>query len=115
MTKPAFLVDVNLPRNFSFFHSEDFQFVADIDLRMSDTDIWKLALSKGLVILTRDSDFYSRALVSKTKPKVIYFRLGNIMLADLNEYFEKNWATILRALNDNFLIVANKESIDILI
>ena len=108
-------MDANLPRNFPFFLSEDFLFVADIDLRMSDTDIWKLALSKGLVILTRDSDFYSRALVSNTKPKVIYFKLGNIMLADLNEYFKKNWTLILQALDDHFLIVANKESIDILI
>jgi len=115
LTKPAFLVDANLPRNFAFFRSENFLFVADIDLRMSDTDIWNLALSKELVILTRDSDFYSRALVSETKPKVIYFRLGNILLADLNEYFKKNWTTILHALDGHFLIVANKENIDILI
>jgi len=115
LIKPAFLVDANLPRNFSFFNSEDFLFVADIDVRMSDTDIWELALSKELIILTRDSDFYSRALVSKKKPKVIYFKLGNILLADLYNYFKKNWNPILTALDNHFLIVANKGSIDILI
>ena len=39
-----FLVDVNLPYRFPFFEGDDFLFVRDIDARMSDTDIWKLAL-----------------------------------------------------------------------
>lgn len=44
-----FIVDVNLPKHFSFFNHPDFVFAADNNLKMSDTDIWKLALDKDYV------------------------------------------------------------------
>lgn len=86
-----------------------------MNLRMPDTEIWNLALSKELIILTRDSDFYSRALLSEAKPKIIYFKLGNILIAELHEYFRKNWEQILKSLNGHSLIVATRESVDVLI
>lgn len=66
-----FLVDVNLPKHFSFFNHPDFVFAADINLKMSDTDIWKLALEKDYVILTKDVDFYARSIIAKKRAKVI--------------------------------------------
>src|SRR5437870_2850015 len=90
LSKSEFLVDVNLPRSFSFFHFKKFHFVADIDPCMTDTDIWNLALKKNLIILTRDVDFYSRALVAKRVPKIVYFKLGNITLRDMYKYFNKH-------------------------
>ena len=60
---PKFLVDVNLPRYFKF-NSPDFEFVSDIDTRMSDDKIWNYACAKGLIILTKDSDFYTRCLLN---------------------------------------------------
>ena len=70
----SFLVDVNLPKNFSFFNNENFVFVADINLRMSDTEIWNYAIENNLIILTKDVDFYSKFLLSDTFPKIIYFK-----------------------------------------
>jgi len=49
---PKFLVDVNLSKYFSFFNSRDFLFAADIDLKMTDTAIWELAIIENYVILT---------------------------------------------------------------
>ena len=69
----SFLVDVNLPKYFSFFNNADFIFVSDINLRMTDTEIWNYALENNCVILTKDVDFYNRFLVSEKTPKVIFF------------------------------------------
>jgi hypothetical protein len=40
----TFLIDVNLPKQFSFFNKSNFHFVADIDPRISDTILWEYAL-----------------------------------------------------------------------
>lgn len=44
----SFLVDVNLPKYFSFFNNADFIFVSDINLQMTDTEIGssKLIIAK---------------------------------------------------------------------
>ena len=39
-----FLVDVNLPKSFSFFNHPNFIFVADINVQMTDNQIWNTAL-----------------------------------------------------------------------
>jgi predicted nuclease of predicted toxin-antitoxin system len=57
MKSYAFLVDVNLPKHFSFFFADNFEFVIDINGKANDRDIWNYAKKKNLVILTKDSDF----------------------------------------------------------
>jgi predicted nuclease of predicted toxin-antitoxin system len=71
----SFLVDVNLPKYFSFFNNTNFIFVSDINLQMTDTEIWNYALENNFVILTKDVDFYNRFLVSEITPKVIFFSI----------------------------------------
>jgi predicted nuclease of predicted toxin-antitoxin system len=82
---------------------------------MTDSDIWNHALEKDLIILTRDVDFYSRAMVAKKMPKIVYFNLGNVTLAQLHEYFNLHWKIILKFLESNQLIVATNDGIDVLI
>ena len=69
----SFVVYVNLPKYFSFFNNTNFIFVSDINLQMTDTEIWNHALENNFVILTKDVDFYNRFLVSEITPKVIFF------------------------------------------
>lgn len=52
-----FLVDINLPKYFRYFNTPNFHFVADINTRLSDEQVWNLALAKGYTILTKDTDF----------------------------------------------------------
>ena len=40
----SFLVDVNLPKKFSFFNSPNFVHVVDINPRFTDEEIWNYAL-----------------------------------------------------------------------
>lgn len=108
----SFLVDVNLPKFFSFFNDNRFVFVVDIDLQMSDTEIWNYALNNELVILTKDTDFYNRYLVSEKAPKIIYFQLGNFSLKQLHQYFNDNWSKIQTEIGASRLIIAKENHIE---
>ncbi|WP_310378595.1 DUF5615 family PIN-like protein [Flavobacterium sp.] len=108
----SFLVDVNLPKYFSFFNDNRFAFVSDIDLQMSDTEIWDYGLKNKLVILTKDTDFYNRFLVSSTAPKIIYFQLGNFSLKQLYQYFNENWDKIQSEIENTKLIIAKENHIE---
>lgn len=48
MSSYTFLVDVNLPKHFSFFHADHFQFVIDINGKADDRDIWQYAKEHDL-------------------------------------------------------------------
>ena len=108
----SFLVDVNLPKYFSFFNDHNFVFVSDINLQMSDTEIWDYALKNELVILTKDTDFYNRFLVAENAPKIIYFQLGNCSLKQLHDYFNVNWQKIQLEIENSKLIVAKENHIE---
>lgn len=106
-----FLVDVNLPKMFSFFNQENFFHVVDIDPQMSDQKIWEYALQKNLVILTKDADFYHRFLTSHQCPKVVFFQLGNMTISGLHGFFENNWVKITLQLNEASFIIVTKTTI----
>jgi len=110
----AFLVDVNLPRFFRFFHSPQFTFVIDLDGSMKDRDIWSYALEHNQIILTKDADFFHRCLVSKERPKVVHFEIGNATLQELHRYFDLHWHMILQLLVEmNYtLVVARDKTIE---
>jgi predicted nuclease of predicted toxin-antitoxin system len=106
-----FIVDVNPPKYFRYFNSPQFIHVFDINDEWTDRQLWDYALQNNLIILTKDSDFYNRSIVSTIKPKVVYFQIGNTTLKELHLYFEKNWLFILNALQNNFLVVAYPDSV----
>ena len=110
----SFLVDVNLPKRFDFFNNENFTHVVDINPRMSDDEIWKYAIENNKIILTKDTDFYSRAISSSIAPKVIWFQLGNMTLKKLHQYFKLNWEIVLSHLTEGKLIIAQKEQINVI-
>ena len=110
-----FIVDVNLPKFFSYFNSPQFINLVDINDEWTDLQLWDYALQNGLVILTKDSDFYNRSIISTIKPKVVYFQIGNTTLKELHDYFSKNWLFILKALENNFLSVVYPDSIQTLL
>lgn len=96
----SFLVDVNLPKYFSFFNNADFIFVSDINLQMTDTEIWNYALENNCF------------LVSEKTPKVIFFQLGNYSLKQLYDYFNANWDKLKTEIGSFKLIIAKKTHIE---
>lgn len=107
-----FLVDVNLPKYFSFFNEVHYIFVSDINLQMTDNEIWNYAMQNNLVILTKDVDFYNRFLITENAPKVIYFQLGNFSLKQLFHYFDVNWEKIKLEIPTSKLIIARENHIE---
>ena len=54
------------------------QHVADVNLTTEDDEIvWRFAADHGFVIISKDSDFFHRALLRGQPPKVIHLRVGN--------------------------------------
>ncbi len=110
----TYLIDVNLPKYFSFFNDPRFIHVVDINSRMSDNDIWNYALENGLIILTKDVDFYIKFITESQAPKIIYFQLGNFKLNGLHNYFEKHWNYMLKLLETNSFIIACQTEIQVI-
>ncbi len=110
-----FLVDVNLPKFFQFFNGDKFLHVVDIDPKMSDSKIWQYALNNHLVILTKDSDFYHKCILSSNSPKIVYFQLGNMTLKGLHEYFNSYWESIISHLSTGNLILAKPNGVEIIL
>ena len=113
MSVYRYLIDVNLPKYFSFFHSPEFEFVIDINAKWPDRDIWGYAQERGLIIVTKDSDFYHRCLLDKQPAKVIHLKLGNLLLKDLHTFFHNNWDQITSHLPEARLIIATVDGLEV--
>jgi predicted nuclease of predicted toxin-antitoxin system len=48
-----FIVDVNLPKRFSYFNSPQFIHAVDINDEMTDKELWDYALIKNLIIFNQ--------------------------------------------------------------
>lgn len=109
-----FLVDVNLPKHFSFFNHPHFLHLVDIDPYMTDEHVWHYALAHAYTILTKDADFYYKCLTTQERPKIIHFRLGNTTLQELHNYFEQHWQDLVSQLEQATLILAESDRFTVL-
>ena len=109
-----FLVDVNLPRKFQFFHSSSFLHVVDINPFMKDKEIWDYAISNELVILTKDTDFYEMFLLNDIHPQVVYFKFGNMKISELHQFFQEYWSSIVIKLENSSFIIAQLNQITVI-
>lgn len=114
MANAKYLVDVNLPKRFAFFNFDEFIHVVDINPRWSDSEIWNYALLHNLVILTKDSDFYPKALNKSPLPIIIYFKLGSMNLRQLFEYFQNNWVKLKTCTFKYSLVIAYPNKIQVM-
>ena len=88
---PKYLIDVNLPYYFSFWNNPKYIHQLDIERTAKDSDIWSYASDRGMTILTKDSDFSNRILISSPPPRVIHFRVGNIALKSFHSLVARVW------------------------
>jgi predicted nuclease of predicted toxin-antitoxin system len=51
-----YLLDVNLPRYFSLWASDEYQHVVDINDELTDSEIWRYAKQQNLIIVSKDAD-----------------------------------------------------------
>jgi len=107
----GFLVDVNLPRNVGIWKNEEFMFVVDIDRKMKDSEIWNLARTNDLTILTKDADFSRRIIVSAPPPRVVHFQIGNMLLLELKKFIDENWEDLRYLSTRNKLVSVYRDRI----
>ncbi len=108
----SFLIDVNLPRRFAIWNSPQYLFQQDLDPALPDHDIWKFAKAHSLTIVTKDSDFSSRILLSEPPPRVIHIRLGNMSMRAFHTAITERWASVLELSQANKLVAVHHDRIE---
>jgi predicted nuclease of predicted toxin-antitoxin system len=97
-----FLVDANLPPRLcdwlkSRRHEAEHLFHLNL-LTATDTQIWDLGRVESRVIISKDIDFYDRALLFGTPPQVVHVAVGNCSNPRLFDALNSEWDEIERAL-----------------
>jgi predicted nuclease of predicted toxin-antitoxin system len=75
---PSSLIDVNLPYYFSIWNTDEFIHQKDINDEWSDEKIWNYTKENNLTIISKDSDFSNKIIMSSPPPKVLHIRFGNM-------------------------------------
>ncbi|MEO8734189.1 MAG: DUF5615 family PIN-like protein [Flavobacteriales bacterium] len=109
---PRYLVDVNLPRFFSQWNSAEYIHQNDIDPKQHDQLIWEHGKAEGLTIITKDSDFSSRILLSSPPPKIIHIRLGNMDMHRFHEAIARCWPEVLQLSDTHKLVIVHVDRIE---
>lgn len=107
----TYLIDENMPF-LPFWNKERFVHVTDIPAIHFDTDIWNYALNNGLIIITKDSDFYNRYLSSQKNPKVVWIRTGNLKKKQFIQLVQNVWNDVEEMLLENSFIIINEDKIE---
>ena len=85
----GYLFDENLPSKIQFEPSYPITHVSSLGKSPSDRVIWHYAEQNDLVIVTKDSDFSDRIIISSPPPRVIHLRFGNMRRKDFHAYLSK--------------------------
>ncbi len=92
---PRFLIDVNLPRYFSAWIGDEYEHVRDFDDQWTDDQVWEHARTHDMVIVSKDTDFSDRVMLSKPPPRVVHVRLGNMKMRPFHEILTRNWPWVV--------------------
>ena len=107
-----YIIDANLPYYFSLWNNSEYIHVIDIDPHMKDSEIWKYAKEKNLIIVTKDADFSDRVLLSNPPPRVIHIRLGNMKIKDFHHAIDDIWEDVLQMSLEYKLVRVYKDKIE---
>lgn len=106
----SFSVDVNLPPQLCLWlksrhHQAEHLFERNL-LTASDSEIWKLGKVENLTIVSKDVDFYERALLYGPPPQIIHVGCGNCSNSRLFDFLAGHWDHSERALTSASSLVA---------
>ena len=107
-----YLIDVNLPRYFSLWSSDEYEHVININDEMTDREIWDYAKENNLTIVTKDTDFADLMLLSEPPPRVIHVRLGNMKMKEFHSSISKVWEEVCLISEEYKLVSIHKDRIE---
>lgn len=90
----GFLLDENLPGTVRFAPSFPIRHVRELGNSVTDASIWNFARDNDLVIVTKDTDFSNRILLTDPPPRVVHLRFGNLPLDAFHEHLESVWPRV---------------------
>ena len=67
---------------------------------VSDAKVWMFARSHNYTIVTKDSDFNDMVIHKGTPPKIIWIKLGNCKVAEIEKILRVNEKEIKEFLNE---------------
>ncbi len=111
---PQFLVDSNLPSRFSIWNDDLYMHQNDLGDTWTDNEIWEYARQKNLTIITKDSDFSDRIMMSDPPPRVIHIKLGNMKLSLMFEFLSKHWSEVIKLSQNHKLINVFRDHITLI-
>lgn len=109
---PEYLIDVNLPYYFSIWNDPKYIHQLDIERTAKDSDIWSYAKNSEITIVTKDSDFANRILVSSPPPRVIHLRIGNISMKAFHALVSPIWNEVTELSRSYKLVVIFNDKIE---
>lgn len=98
------LFDENLSHNLVRHLADPFPdslHVRDVGLKAADDPVvWEYATDNGLMIVSKDSDMHQRSFVFGHPPKVIWTRLGNCPILNIERLLRENVSAV-KAFHEN--------------
>lgn len=92
--------------------SAEYMHQHDIDPSRHDALIWDYAREHDLTIITKDSDFSSRILLSAPPPKVIHVRIGNMNMRNFHAAIARCWQDVLLMNETHKLVIVHTDRIE---
>jgi predicted nuclease of predicted toxin-antitoxin system len=86
-----YIIDAHLPYYFSLWAGEEYVHVSDLNEMWTDTEIWDYAKDNQLTIVTKDTDFSDRILLSQPPPHVIHIKFGNMKMREFHQTISSVW------------------------
>ena len=100
----GFLFDENLPSRLKFSPSLPVIPSSAVGTSATDTAVWEFARSWELVVVTKDSDFSDRIIVSQPPPWVVHLRFGNMRRREFHALLARAWPQVEQLLKTNKLV-----------
>ncbi|MFT5917783.1 MAG: putative nuclease of putative toxin-antitoxin system [Bacteroidia bacterium] len=110
--KEKYIIDVNLPYYFNLWNTEEYTHQLDVDSKATDQSIWEYATANNLTIVTKDSDFSNRILITSPPPRVIHIKFGNMKMKDFHSLMNSIWNKVIEASKLNKLVNVYHDQIE---
>lgn len=98
------LLDENIPSRILFTPQLPVLHATLLGSSLSDTFLWEYARANEYVILTKDTDFSNRILLSDPPPWIVHLRIGNMRKRDFHLFLARVWPDVERLLPAHKLI-----------
>lgn len=99
-----YLIDVNLPYYFNLWNTDEYIYQLDINAKATDDFIWDYAVENNLTIITKDSDFSDKIILTNPPPSVIHLKFGNLKMKDFHKLINRIWNDVLKLSLTNKLV-----------